>query len=229
LTFFQGLEQHNRREWFQPRKQIFEENVKAPMVELVETLNAELLGFAPDYVTEPERAIYRIYRDTRFSRDKTPYKTHIAASFYRRGLEKHQGAGFYFSVSHREIEVGGGAYMPPPESLLAIRGHLAEHHEEFERIVKTRGLRTLVSELLGDRLARVPKGFPSDHPAAHLLRHKQWYVYAVLDAGPVTTHSLLPELVRRFRAMAPLVDFLNTPLVAAGRQARRQALMLREA
>ncbi|MBV8903100.1 MAG: TIGR02453 family protein, partial [Acidobacteriia bacterium] len=84
VEFLRALARNNRREWFQPRKQMFEEQVKQPMRALVETVNTALMGFAPELATEPEKAIYRIYRDTRFSKDKTPYKTHIAASFHHR-------------------------------------------------------------------------------------------------------------------------------------------------
>src|ERR687884_404969 len=92
LRFFRALERNNRREWFQPRKTIFEENVRAPMFELVEAINLAFARFAPEFVTEPEKAVYRIYRDTRFSPDKSPYKAHLAANFWRRGLDKHCSA-----------------------------------------------------------------------------------------------------------------------------------------
>jgi len=212
LAFFRSLERNNRREWFQPRREIFEQKVRKPMVELVNALNAELAQWAPDYINEPERAIYRIYRDTRFSSDKTPYKTHIAAVFPKRGMEKHAGAGFYFSVSPKEIEVAGGVYMPSPANLLAIRRHLADNYEEFRRILRSRTLRSLMGELQGDQLSRVPKGFPPDHPAADLLRYKQWLFYVLLDPGLATTPRLLPEIASRFRALLPVVEFLNRPL-----------------
>ena len=128
IRFFRGLVRNNRREWFQPRKQTFDEKVKAPMVELVAELNRVMMEFAPDYVTDAGKAIYRFYRDTRFSPDKTPYKTQIAASFPRRGNAKHGGAGYYFAISHKGVDVGGGIYMPPPEALLAVRMHIAEHN-----------------------------------------------------------------------------------------------------
>jgi len=86
LTFLRSLKRNNRREWFQPRKEIFETKVKAPIIQLVEAINAELLDFAPEHITDPKKAVYRIYRDTRFSADKTPYKTHIAAIFPDRNL-----------------------------------------------------------------------------------------------------------------------------------------------
>ena len=218
LKFFASLARNNRREWFQPRKHIYEEQLKAPMVELVSALSAEMIRFAPDYVGEPAKAIYRIYRDTRFSKDKTPYKTHIAAIFPRRGLEKHGGGGLYFSVSAKEIEVAGGVYMPGPEALLAIRTHIAEHHEEFRKIIQARKLRTLMGELQGEQLSRVPKGFPREHAAADLLRYKQWLVWVMLDPKLAPTPKLLPEVRQRFEAMMPLLEFLNRPLVGAKRR-----------
>ena len=121
VAFYRGLARHNTRAWFQPRKTVYDEQVKAPMVQLVTELNRAMMNFAPNYVTDAHKAIYRIYRDTRFSPDKTPYKTQIAASFARRGMDKHGAAGYYFAISHKGVDVGGGIYMPPPETLLAVR------------------------------------------------------------------------------------------------------------
>jgi uncharacterized protein (TIGR02453 family) len=212
MKFFRAIEKNNRREWFQPHKHIYEEQVKAPMLELVAAVNAEMRKFAPAYVRDPERAVYRIYRDTRFSRDKTPYKTNIAAVFTRRGFEKHAGAGYYFSVSPKEIEVAGGVYMPGAEELRAIRLHLLENHAEFVRILSARRLCALMGELKGERLSRVPKGFPAGHPATGLVRYRQWLLWAMLDPPLATTPKLFGEIVARFRAMAPFIDFLNAPL-----------------
>lgn len=218
FTFFRGLARNNTREWFQPRKAIYEERVKAPMVELVEAINRALARFCPVYVNEPAKAIYRLYRDTRFSPDKTPYKTHIAAIFPRHGMEKHASAGLYFSVSHKEIEVAGGVYMPGPEQLLAIRSHLAEHHERFEKLTRGRNLRILLGEMQGEQLARVPKGFCSEHPAAGLIRRKQWLWDIALEPSLALSPKIYDEVVNRFRAMIPVVEFLNEPLVAAKRR-----------
>jgi uncharacterized protein (TIGR02453 family) len=211
MPFFRALKKNNTREWFQPRKEIYEEKVRGPMLELVCALMRRLADFAPDHVGDPNKAIYRIYRDTRFSKNKTPYKTHIAAVFPRYDLEKHGGAGYYFSVSPEEIEVGGGVYMPPPEGLRAIRGHLAENYKEFRRIVETPIVKRFFGAVYGDRLTRVPKGFPPDHPAADLLRLKQYLLFATLDAKLATTPKLYRELAARFKAMTPFLEFLNRP------------------
>src|SRR5262245_18776975 len=155
MQFLRGLARNNRRDWFQPRKPVFDEKVKAPMVELVEAINGALAQFAPEYTTDPARAIFRIYRDTRFSKDKTPYKDHIAASFPRRGLPK-QNHGFFYSVSAKQVEIAGGVYMPEPDTLLAIRRHIAIHHDELRRILADRAMKRLLGSLYGDQLTRVP-------------------------------------------------------------------------
>jgi len=220
FKFLKSLKRNNRRDWFQPRKEVYLEYVRGPMVQLVDALNRSLAQLAPEYIHPPENAIYRVYRDTRFSNDKTPYKTHIAAIFPRRGMAKHVGGGLYISVSPWEVEVAGGAYMPGSEQLNLIRYYLAGHHEEFRRITGDAVFKRLLGPVVGDQLVRVPKGFEKDHPAADLVRYKQIYVDAVLDPALALTAKLLPEIVARIKAMLPLVEFLNRPLVDAQRVPR---------
>jgi uncharacterized protein (TIGR02453 family) len=176
----------------------------------VVAVNSAMKSFAPDYVTDPDKAIYRIYRDTRFSKDKTPYKDHIAASFSRRGDKT--GAGYYFAVSHKEVAIGGGIYMPEPETLRAMRQHLAGHHQQFRKIAAARAVRQLFTTVQGEQLSRVPKGYPGDHPAADILRMKQYLLYVELPPDLATTPALYTEVVKHFRAMTPFVELLNTPL-----------------
>jgi uncharacterized protein (TIGR02453 family) len=217
IEFFGKLMRNNRREWFQPRKEIFDTQLKQPMLELVQSLNGALKNFAPEYVTDPEKAVYRIYRDTRFSKDKTPYKDHIAASFSRRGGTSHGTGGFYCAVSHKEVAVGGGIYMPDPETLAALRHHIAEHHDELRRILRGKTLRTLLGELHGEQLTRVPKGFPKDHDAADLLRFKRFIFYVELPPQLATSRDLEPEIVKRFRAMTPFLRFLTAAVPSRGK------------
>lgn len=210
IKFLKDLKRHNDREWFQPRKEIFETQLKAPMVELVEAVNRELLAFAPDHVTDPKKAIYRIYRDTRFSADKTPYKTHIGAIFPPHELGKQSAAGFYFHVSAKSVGVAAGSYMPGPDELRAIRGWLSENHASFRKAAKLPP--KLWGKLQGSELTRLPKGFAPGHPADDLLRMKQWLYFVELDLKLATTPKLLPELIKRFKSVAPVVRMLNAPL-----------------
>ena len=226
IDFLRSLARNNRREWFQPRKAIFEEHVKEPMAAFVEALDAAMVRFAPEYVTDPGDAIYRFYRDTRFSKDKSPYKDHIAANFPRRGMARHGGAGFYVAVSHKEVGIGGGVYMPDPETLRAIRNCLGERHADFRRLTGSARVRKLFGELQGDRLSRVPKGFLPDHPGADLLRFKQYLLYIELPPEIATTPELFAETLKRFQAMAPFIDFLNAPLSAPRRKLDAHDLFL---
>lgn len=218
--FFRALKRNNRREWFQPRKHMFDQHVKEPMLELVAALNAELVKFAPEYVTEPKKALFRIYRDTRFSADKTPYKTHIAASFSRRGGEQLSTGGFYFSVSHETVEVAGGIYHPMPDTMLTVRNHIAVTHEEMEKILKNKKTKPFMGDLRGGELTRAPKGFDPEHPAIHLIKKKDWFLDAELDPKLATSPKLFGEVAERFRVMAPLIDYLNRPLLARKKPSR---------
>jgi uncharacterized protein (TIGR02453 family) len=207
LEFLRKLAKNNKREWFQPRKEIFEANVKEPMIELVEAINAELLKFAPDHINDPKKAVYRIYRDTRFSADKTPYKTHIAAVFPPRGKPREASAGFYFHVSDTQVGIAAGSYMPGPEQLLAIRTWLADNHKAFRKAAAAaKGM----GKLQGSTLTRPPKGFDASHPAIDLIKMKQWVFWDQLDQKIAATPKIVGELVKRFRAVAPVVKMLNS-------------------
>jgi uncharacterized protein (TIGR02453 family) len=209
LTFLRALKRNNRRDWFQPRKEQYEAVIKLPMLELVNSVNAELARFAPDYITPPEKSIYRIYRDTRFSPDKTPYKTHISAIFPHHTAIKREGAVFYMHFTEKDVLAFAGVYSPDRDELLAYRSLLAEHHEEFRALLRDKKLRRTVGELQGEQMTRLPKGFPCGHPAEDLLRHRQWYLESILDIKLLTTPRLVPELARRFEVMAPLLEFMN--------------------
>jgi uncharacterized protein (TIGR02453 family) len=217
LTFFRQLARNNTREWFQPRKAQYEELVRGPMLELVALVAEDLRTFAADHVVEPKRAVYRVYRDTRFSNDKTPYKTHVAAMFPRAGLPKHAGAGFYFSVSHDVVEVAGGMYMPGPPELAAVRKAICDGDRAFRKLLAAPDVRKHAGDLLGARLSRVPRGFDADHPAADLLRMKQLYFDVTLPARAALEPSIRKQMTTRFRAMAGVVHFLNNAALAAAR------------
>jgi uncharacterized protein (TIGR02453 family) len=222
VQFFRSLKRNNRRDWFQPRKHVFDEHVKAPMVELVNVLNRDLAKFAPDYVTDPKKALFRIYRDTRFSADKTPYKTHIAASFWRRGADHTGAGGYYFSVAHDRIEVAGGIWHPSPETMYLVRSHIAENHPEMRRILANKKSRKLAGDLQGEELSRAPKGFDTGHPALDLIKKKDWILDTTVDPSLAITPKLYKEVLDRFRVIAPLIEFLNRPLI--GRKPPREPL-----
>lgn len=227
IAFLRALKKHNDREWFTPRKAEFEAAVKQPMIELVGAIHREMMRFAPQYVGEPAKCVYRIYRDTRFSKDKTPYKTFASALLLRSGFDRHAGsAGIYFSVSPAEIEVAGGVYMPDRDVLLALREYIAENHRQFRATFAAPKVKKLFGDLWGDSVSRVPKGFDAEHPAADLIRRKHYVLSAQLDPKIATTPNLLGEIVVRIEAITPFVEFLNKPLVARVQKQKREAKFL---
>jgi uncharacterized protein (TIGR02453 family) len=220
ISFLRGLERHNKREWFQPRKAVYDEHIRTPLEILVNAINGELAEFCPRYVTPVRKAMFRIYRDTRFSKDKRPYKTHIAATFYLQTLAKAAGPCFYFHFTPKELLVFAGVYMPEREELLAVRNLLSEHHQEFRELVSARALRNIMGELQGEQLSRVPKGFDKDHPAEDLIRRRQWFFESTMEGPIVTSGRMLPEIMSRFRAAAPIVEFMAQPFVQPAKPRR---------
>lgn len=213
LAFLRALRRHNDREWFRAHKATYEQHVRAPMVALVERLAADLPRFAPEIVASVKVSLYRPYRDTRFSEDKRPLKTHASAIFPCRGLAKHEGAGLYFEVNCDHVLVAGGLYAPQTPQLQRLREHLAANHLQFRALVESPAFRRAFGRIEGQALQRVPRGFPADHPAAEYLRQRQFLAGREYPAPFCTSPRFYSTLVRLFEILAPVVRFLNEPLV----------------
>lgn len=215
LTFFRQLEKNNDRDWFGANKQTFVEFVEQPMVELVGIVGEAMRSFAGDYVREPKKHLYRIYRDTRWSKDKTPYKTHLGAQYQHPQITKNLGAGFYFHVSAKELCVAGGIYIPGPDELAALRAAFSADPRQFRKIIADKSLSKLMGKPTSQSAAKVPKGFDPTDPAADLLKLKQYYYYVDLDPKLALTPKVTGEIVKRFKVLAPLIHYLNNTIVAA--------------
>lgn len=223
LKFLRGLKRNNNREWFEARRAVFERELKKPMLAVIERVTDAMADFAPAHVRPAQKAMMRIYRDTRFSADKTPYKTHVSAWWTHAGLEKTSGGGYYFHLSPSEVVIAAGIYMPQREQLLAIRLQLLERHEEFRRLLNDKKLRKVMDlDLDTAALTRPPKGFPAEHPGIDLIKQQQWGVLARLPAEATLGPGLVKEIVTRFRLAAPIVDFLNRPFVQDVEKRKRQ-------
>ena len=213
LAFLRALKRNNDREWFRARKDDYEEHVRTPMVALLQQLARDLPAFAPDLVSDPRVCLFRIYRDTRFSSDKRPLKTNVAAHFPSRKFPKGEGAGLYVEVAPQWVWMGGGIYMPSSDELNAIRAAIADDHRRFRRVVTTPAFRRAVGELSGERLTRVPRGYLNDHPAAEYLRHRQFIGGREFPADFAMSPRFYSQLLTVFRGIAPLVGFLNHAIV----------------
>ena len=209
LSFLRALKRNNDREWFRARKAEYETHVRGPMVALLARLADDFPSFAPELVSDPRVSLYRIYRDTRFSSDKSPLKTHVAAHFPSRSFARGEGAGLYLEVAPQWVWIGGGIYMPSPSDLQAIREHVAATHPRLHRLVSARAFARAVGQLGGERLTRVPRGYLKEHPAAHYLQYRQFLAGCEYDAPFAASRRFYGELLKVFRAVAPLVRFLN--------------------
>ncbi|MBB6145517.1 uncharacterized protein (TIGR02453 family) [Silvibacterium bohemicum] len=213
FKFLRDLKRNNRREWFEARREIYEQELKQPMLALIEKVTQGMMEYAPGHIRPAQKSFFRIYRDTRFSPDKTPYKTHVAAWWTRSGLEKTSGGGYYLQVSPTDLVIAAGVFMPAKEQLFAIRSHLCEHHEEFGRLINEKKLRRAMNLHDPIALTRVPKGFVADHPASEWIRWRQWGVIVNLPAEEALKPSLAVIARKHFQLAQPLVDFLNAPLL----------------
>jgi uncharacterized protein (TIGR02453 family) len=212
LKFLRSLKRNNRRDWFNAHRDDYEAHVRAPMTAIVERLAADFRSLAPELVASPKVSLYRIYRDTRFSENKAPYKTHAAAVFPTRGLAKHEGAGLYFHVSHHDVWIGGGMYSPQPQQLQAVREHIAANLQHLRAIVESPAFKRKV-KLEGEKLTRVPRGFPKDHEAAEYLKFRHFIAGAQFPAELAASPKFYSTVLSIFRAVIPLSRFLNAPLV----------------
>jgi uncharacterized protein (TIGR02453 family) len=212
LAFLRALKRNNNREWFRSRKDDYETHVRTPMIAVIERLATDFRRFAPELEASPRASLYRIYNDTRFSGDKPPLKTHVAASFRHRGLPRHECAGLYFEVSAGWVWIGGGFYAPETSHLVRIRQHIADTHPELHRIVGAGSFRRAIGALEGERLTRVPRGFATDHPAAEYLKFRSFLAGREFPVELATSDRFYPTLVTTFKAVTPLVRFLNEGL-----------------
>jgi len=215
LKFLRGLEKHNDRDWFNERKPLYEAELKEPMLAVIRKITDAMLDFAPSHVRPAEKSLFRIYRDTRFSNNKLPYKNHVAAWWSHTGMDKTSGAGYYFQVSPKGVIVAAGAYMPEKDQLAAIRHWLLENHIEFRKLLSKPAVRKTFTQFEGEALTRPPKGFPQDHPAIDLIKCKQWALRTELPADAALQPGFAQIIIRHFRLLAPFVDALNTPIAAA--------------
>ena len=205
------------RAWFKGNQETYERELKQPMLAIIRRVTDAMIDFAPEHVRPAEKSFFRIYRDTRFSNDKRPYKDHIAAWWTHTGFNKTSGAGFYFHISPKGVHVAAGAYMPEKEQLAAIRHWMLDNHAEFNGLMGKAAVKKAFTIFDGNPLSRAPKGFPVElngkpHPALDLIRNRQWGMSAELPVEAALEAGFAGEIARYFKLAAPVIAALNTPI-----------------
>jgi len=220
LSFLRSLKRNNKREWFHERRDQYDRHCRQPVLDIIERLADDMPAIAPEMVIDPKVNLLRPFRDTRFSEDKTPLKTHVGATIPNRALGRMNGAGFYFEVAPAWTWIGGGLWRPDTSQLHLVREHIVDNLDEFEKIVGAPRLKKL-GGLQGDRLTRVPRGFAKDHPAADYLQYRQFMAFREDPAAFATRQDFYKQVRDTLATIAPLVRFLNEPLVASLQTDRR--------
>jgi uncharacterized protein (TIGR02453 family) len=218
LKFLRGLARHNDREWFERHRPVYEAEVRDPLRALVEEMDVRLARVAPELVGDPRRSIFRIHRDVRFSKDKSPYKTNLGADFPYvdegagggEGDGPHSGGGGYVHISPAESFVGGGMWHPEPVRLAAFRALVDKDPGRVTRAVEEPGFVARFGSVNGDKLKRVPTGFPPDHPHAELLKLKDVTFGRSLALDEVFSAKLPDIIVDDFAAAMPVYRLLAT-------------------
>lgn len=212
LKFLKELENNNNRDWFQANKKRFD-SAQANLTAFTDFLIGETGKFDNAVATlDPKSCVFRIYRDVRFSKDKSPYKTNLGA-YISPGGRKSMQPGYYFHLQPGKSFVAGGKHIPDGPETLKIRNAIAGKTDEFLKIVGKKSFRDVFGELSGDKLKSAPKGFDPEHKAVEYLRLKEFMAFTELHDDKFLTSAEFPKhLVKTIKEMCPLVVFLRKAL-----------------
>ncbi|KQS93181.1 DUF2461 domain-containing protein [Chryseobacterium sp. Leaf394] len=212
LNFLQNLIQNNNREWFTENKKQYTDS-QENMILFIEDLIAEMGVFDEDILkTDAKKTLFRIYRDVRFSKDKSPYKTNMGASL---GMGKgSQKAGYYLHVEPGKSFLASGIYMPDSAALKTIRKEISLYSEDFLKVVSQKNFKKLFKELdQDDQLKKIPQGFEKEDPMAEYLKLKNFIVVYPLKDEDIIHNDAAKKFSEIFEAAKPLNDFLNSAIL----------------
>ncbi|MDZ4667594.1 MAG: DUF2461 domain-containing protein [bacterium] len=207
-AFLLNLREHNNKDWFDQNKMEYTE-LRNAWISFVQQIIDDL-GKLDSSIgnLDAKKCIFRINKDVRFSKDKSPYKTNFGA-IINKGGKKEMSSGYYIHFDPKEIFIAGGTYLPEPKLLASIRQEIDYNLSEFESIVKDKKAIRLFGVLSGDKLVRPPKGYLEDNLAVELLKHKSFLWTKNFNLNEVTNKKFQNNILEAFAQMKPLNDFLN--------------------
>jgi uncharacterized protein (TIGR02453 family) len=210
FTFFTELKKNNNREWFNANKSRYQDSVVTPMGDYIRNIAPLLLRISPHYRADPKPhggSLFRIYRDTRFSKDKTPYKTHAACHFRHFAHSDAHAPGFYMHIEPGRVSFGGGIWRPAPKHLGLIREFIADNPSAWDKLSDSSAVRKL-GGIQGDQLKRPPRGYDADARHIEDLKRKSFYLMANADEELALSTDLVTESARVFRIAGKLNRFI---------------------
>jgi len=210
IEFLADLRANNERDWFQENKDDYERWVREPALDFITAFSHPLAKFAPSFVAIPKKvggSLMRPYRDIRFSRDKTPFKTNVGIQFrHELGKDVH-APGYYFHFDPDNVFIGAGIWRPDSAAVAKIRNAIAEESTKWRRVMNNKGFKQHF-ELSGSSLIRPPRGFAKDHPLIDDLKRKDFIAISNLDHELLTSPNIVTELATVFKSATPLMKFL---------------------
>ena len=209
ISFLKDLNKNNNRDWFTENKGRYSIELEK-MIQLADVILSKLNIHDEIETVSGKKSLYRIYRDVRFSKDKSPYKKHWGGSFKR--ATKQRRGGYYFHIEPGNSFIAGGFWSPTKEDLLRIREEIASDDEELREIINSPEFISTFGELHGEQLKTAPKGFPKDHKAIDLLRYKQFIFWKPFSDKEIMSENFAVEVDNTFKAMRPFFDYFSDVL-----------------
>ncbi|MEO9803532.1 MAG: DUF2461 domain-containing protein [Reichenbachiella sp.] len=198
VKFLKELSANNNKEWFDTNRKTYE-SCRKEFLTLVSSVIGEIAKFDPDLTdVDPKKCVFRINRDIRFSKDKTPYKTNFGALMGANG-KKTEGTGFYVHFAQGQNFAGGGIYMPPADTLAAIRQEIDYNPGTLNKLIQSKDFKETFVDIKGDKLKTAPKGYPKDHPNIDLLRLKSFYVIKEFSEKELTADGFFETLISTYK------------------------------
>jgi len=215
LKFLKDLKKNNNKPWFDLNRKRYEE-AKADFANLVQqVIDAHSKKDKTISALKAKDCMFRINRDVRFSKDKSPYKTNFGASINKGGKKAFSTAGYYFHLEPGQCFVGGGIYQPMPDELKKVRQEIDYNFKDFKKIIQSKKFKALYSDLSKSKeysLSRVPKGYETDNPAAEYLKLKSYIAFVRFTDADLTSTTLVKKTTAAFETLQPLLDFINESL-----------------
>jgi uncharacterized protein (TIGR02453 family) len=215
FQFLKELKENNAKEWFEERRDIYEQSLRNPSKSLIEDMDQVFLQEALPFEASLKKSLFRIHRDTRFSKDKSPYKTNIGITFpvIREGMSKEAKTeipGIYLHIEPNACFVAGGLYMPDANQLKSIRGRIEEDWETLNELNHNpEFLKEFPEGLHGNKLKTMPRGFDQEHPGKEYLRMKQFIVMSFIPDEITQSEKLIQLLTKKAKSMAPIMMYLE--------------------
>lgn len=209
VQFFKELAANNNRDWFHANKKRYENSVKKPFENFISDIIAKVREQEPDLKLEPKEAIFRINRDIRFSKDKTPYKLNTSAIVAKGGRKGMHSPGMYIELNPEEVRVYGGIYMPDKDLLYSVREQITKNLTAFDKAINDKDFKKVYGTIQGEKNKIIPKEFKEAGEKQPLIYNKAFYYYTKLPVKSITSPKFADEVISAYGAAKPVREFLR--------------------